>query len=348
MSWIVQLANNDTEFAVNRKPINKMNEITLYNSMQNPLDAIDRFGVMMAKSGMFGCDNENAGKVLAMICMCEKKSPTEIIRQYDIVSGKLRKKALASFADFRAKGGKVKWLKTGEDGLEAKAEFTFEGQTITVGFTIEQAKKSDASFKPGSNWVKTPGNMLRARCCSNAIAMLAPEIFAGGEESESDDAPVAEINMSRPVIVSNTTSPTSIVEPQTTSKVLEAEVIQATHISQSSPNLATPQPTAISTPLPAPAIAPAGNEGAAASSGQPAVGSISDEIVLQIENAICGAFKTVDNQKAAIDAAMKWLRAQTPPWIAPGKGLETLSPKRAGNILKNTPAFLRAISEVAK
>ena len=58
-----------------------MNEITLYNSMQNPLDAIDRFGVMMAKSGMFGCDNENAGKVLAMICMCEKKSPTEIIPQ---------------------------------------------------------------------------------------------------------------------------------------------------------------------------------------------------------------------------------------------------------------------------
>ena len=62
-------------------------EITLYEKMSNPVEAVDRLGIMFAKSGMFGCDNENAGKMLALVCMAERKSPTDILRQYDIIGG---------------------------------------------------------------------------------------------------------------------------------------------------------------------------------------------------------------------------------------------------------------------
>jgi hypothetical protein len=166
-------------------------QIELYERMQNPLDGIKAIGEMFAKSGMFGCDNTSAGQVLAVICMTERKSPVELLRTYDIVDGKLRKKALASLADFRAKGGKHKWLKTGDDGKEAVIELTHEGQTVTSRFTIDEARNMGL-VRDKSNWVKSPANMLRARAISNGVAMLCPEIFAG-DDSEAEDRNVAPL-----------------------------------------------------------------------------------------------------------------------------------------------------------
>jgi hypothetical protein len=198
-------------------------EITLYEKMSNPLDAVDRLGVALAKSGMFGCDNENAGKVLAMICMTERKSPVEIMRRFDIIGGKLRTKSMAAFADFRAKGGKVKWLATGEDGKEAKAEFTFEGQTITLGYTIDQAKKAGL-VKPSSGWDKNTANMLRARVISNGLGMLCPEIFAGndGEQQEVSAPTISLTTTVEPVAESSSAQSRTPAQPV----VVEAEVIQ--------------------------------------------------------------------------------------------------------------------------
>ena len=304
-----------------------MNEITFYNQMTNPLDAVDRLGVMMAKSGMFGCENENAGKVLAMICMAEKKSPVEIMRQYDIIGGKLRKKALASYAEFRAKGGIVRWINTGEDGKEARADFTFEGQTITCGYTIDQAIKGGATMKDGSNWKKTPGNMLRARCLSNAIAMLAPEIFAGGDDSEADDTPAAEIKL--PAATITTSPPPATAASTVPGKVIEAEVIK------SSPGPAKPPsvpPTASDTAGAAVSEAVAMPAQSPAPASQPAAALLSPEIVAKLEAAI--------GEHAV--AAGKWLLKEG--WLKPGQGLDSLAEGRANNIIKNTARFIRAIN----
>ena len=140
-----------------------------------------------------------------MICLAEQKSPVEITRDYHIVDGKLSKKALAALADFRRKGGKHKWIKTGgetpinEDAREAIGEFSFEGNSITQKFSIADAKKAGL-IKPRSAWEKSPANMLRARVISNAVAMLAPEIYAGDYDTE----PTAE------------SAPNEIVMPKTT------------------------------------------------------------------------------------------------------------------------------------
>ena len=288
-------------------------EITLYEKMQNPLEAVDRIGIALAKSGMFGCDNENAGKVLAMICMTERKSPVEIMRRFDIIGGKLRTKAMAAFADFRAKGGKVKWLATGEDGREAKAEFDFEGQSVQLGFTIDQAKKAGL-VKPNSGWDKNTANMLRARVISNGLGMLCPEIFAGDETSDANEAP----------------APTIKLEPAAV--VIEAEVVK-----ESTPAVPakTPQPEEKATPtqptpanVPEPVATPPASQQAAASSAP----GLPDDMVTKLEAAI-GAHAVV---------AGKWLIKEG--WLKDGEGLAQLSDARANRILKQTASFIRAVT----
>lgn len=299
-------------------------EITLYEKMQNPLDAVDRLGVALAKSGMFGCDNENAGKVLAMICMTERKSPVEIMRRFDIINGKLRTKAMAAFADFRAKGGKVKWLATGEDGKEAKAEFSFEGQTITLGFTIDQARKAGL-VKPNSGWEKNTANMLRARVISNGLGMLCPEIFAG-DDGQEEAAPAPKIVLAKvePVAESSSATPRTPTQP-----VIEAEVVKE------SPQTPAPMPPPVihATP-PAPSPTTTTDTVAAAPVSQPAAVSagLPDDLVARLEQAI--------GEHAV--AAGKWFVKEG--WLKAGEGLAQLSEARANRILKQTASFLRAVT----
>lgn len=288
-------------------------QIELYEKMQNPMDAVDRFGVAMAKSGFFGVDNENAGKVLAMICMTERKSPIEILRRFDVIGGKLRVKAQAAYADFRAKGGKVKWLATGEDGKKAEAEFTFEGQTIKVAFTIEQAIKGGAIMKPGSNWDKTPGNMLRARCLSNAIAMLCPEIFAGSDDSEQDEAPAPTISMTATVESVVAAAPVKPVQPP----IVEAEVVQ--------PSKPAPAPAVPAVPSVEPTPAAATPAPAAPAAELPA------DVLAKLEAALA------DN---AIPAH-KWMLKNG--WLKPGESIANITLSRAQSVLNRTAAFLRAV-----
>ena len=168
-------------------------EIQLYTKLNDPISAIEKLGLMFAKSGMFGCERTEQGQVLAMICLAEMKSPTAIVRDYHIIDGKLAKKSLAALADFRGAGGKHKWIQTGDEAAndadkEAIGEFEFQGNKLTVKFSMADAKKA-MLIRPRSAWEKQPANMLRARVISNAVAMLAPEIYAGDAgEDESQPA----------------------------------------------------------------------------------------------------------------------------------------------------------------
>ena len=284
-------------------------EIQLYNQITDPVKAIDQLGTMFAKSGMFGCDNENAGKMLAMICLAERQSPTYINRNFDIVGGKLRKKSMAAFAEFRQAGGKVRWLKTGEDGKEASAEFTFEGQTVQLSFTIEQARQGGANIKDGSNWTKTPGNMLRARVISNALGMLCPEIFAGDDVGNDIQQPAPEMKLAGPApAVTAPAAPSAPAAAPSNVIDIKADVQPA----------AQPEPPAPVQPPP------------------PAALTVEQEATVKaLETAIGDAGP----------AAMKWFLAQG--WLKPGEGLECLKEIRVKQILTKTPAFLRAVKGAA-
>lgn len=153
-------------------------EITVYERVENPLEFAREMGKAMALSGIFGCRNEQQGIVLAMACLAEKKNPIELARTYHIIDGKLSMRADAMLAEFRARGGKHRWLKTGDDGQQAEVELAIDGQKQVVSFTMQDAHRAEL-VRPKSNWVKYPGEMLRARAVSKGIRMLAPEIVAG-------------------------------------------------------------------------------------------------------------------------------------------------------------------------
>lgn len=155
-----------------------MNEITLYERIEAPVDAISKLGEVFARSGMFGCEKIEQGQIMAMQCMSERISPLDLARKYHIINGKLSMRADAMLAEFRARGGKIQWVKT--DATEARAKFLFEGNEIEIAFTAADA--TQAGFlpaKPGSGWAKFPDAMLRARLTSKAMRMLCPEAVVG-------------------------------------------------------------------------------------------------------------------------------------------------------------------------
>lgn len=151
-------------------------EITLYDSIQNPIEAAAKMGEMMAKSGLFGVEKTETGQVLALACMAERISPFEFSRRYHIVKGRIAMRADQMLARYRSMGGKVKWIKF--DHEAAIGEWTYDGQTTTIGYTLEDAQRAQL-IKDDSAWKKDPGAMCRARCVSKAIRMIAPEVIAG-------------------------------------------------------------------------------------------------------------------------------------------------------------------------
>lgn len=281
-----------------------MNQIELYERLQNPIEAIDRIGEMFAKSGMFGCDRVEQGKVLALVCLAERKSPVEITRNYDIVDGKLRKKALAALADFRRAGGRQRWIKTGDeptandDDREAVGEFTFDGNSMTVRFSMRDARRQGL-MRDKSGWAKTPGNMLRARVASNAVAMLAPEIFAGDDSpaETAAAAPLLQVNESPVIEVAS--------EPVAPPAVETLEQLAAENVA--------------ATAAPAQPAAP-----------PPAVDNEAVQRVRRLEVAI---------GEAHAEKALAWLKAKR--WIT--NSLADLSAENAERILAKPGQFLKHI-----
>lgn len=150
------------------------------------LTEVEKVGTWIARSGMFGCTKPEQGQVIAIACREKGMNLFEFLDRYHVLfDGKIKLKSHAVHAEFRKAGGKVKWIKTGDDGKIAEAEFTFEGQTTRLSYTIEQAT-IQGLVKKDSAWTKTPDAMLRARLMTKGVAMLCPEIYLSGGD---DDAP---------------------------------------------------------------------------------------------------------------------------------------------------------------
>ena len=155
--------------------------LDMYQKIQDPLLAIEKLGEMIAFSGLFGCSKKEQGQVLAMQCLTEGKPPLELAKTYHMIDGKLSMKSDAMLAKFQMSGGRVLWKeRTGE---KVVAEFTHRGQTVSIGHTLKEHMESGVALgkdnKLKENWRKFPRQMLTARCISEGVRLLAPEIVYG-------------------------------------------------------------------------------------------------------------------------------------------------------------------------
>lgn len=140
-----------------------------------------QFIAEMGKAFNHACiaKTEAEGKVLALACLCERKNVFEIKRTYHLIEGNLSMRSDAMLAKFRQAGGKAEWLKTGDDGIEASLKLQYRDEKpYTISFSIDKAQKA-GYVKSGSQWAKRPDQMLRARCITDGVRMVAPEIIAG-------------------------------------------------------------------------------------------------------------------------------------------------------------------------
>ena len=189
-------------------------ELSIYDKFSTAETAITTLGNMFAGSGMFGCTSKSQGEVLAMMCLCKRKDPDWILRNYHIVDGKLSKKSSAILADFRAQGGRHKWIETGEEGAlenrKATIQLSLDGDTVTYTFSYAMAK-AQGLVRQGSGWTKVPGNMLRARAITNGIGLLAPEITAGTDD-DVKSGPVTTVSGNASALLSSQATPESVVE----------------------------------------------------------------------------------------------------------------------------------------
>jgi hypothetical protein len=149
-----------------------------YSRIGTSLEAVKELGSWIARSGVFNCQKDEQGNMIALECLATRKTPFDFKREFHLVNGSLTMRSDAMLAGYRTRGGKVIWKQF--DSTAAIGVWKYDGNECEIGFTTEDAKVAGLlPAKPGSGWQKDPSAMLRARCISKAIRMLAPEVVAG-------------------------------------------------------------------------------------------------------------------------------------------------------------------------
>ncbi len=175
--------------------------VAVYERITDLMQFVDSFGVTLFQSGMFGLQNPSQGKVLALACAAKRMNPIDVLRQFDVVEGKLSMKASAMLGELRARGGTYEVLRRDAEG--AALRITYGSQVREFAFTWEEAQKEPfvwmkdrKGFK--TNWAspRARTQMLWARTISDAVRTMAPEIASGiycpeelGDTCEADAEP---------------------------------------------------------------------------------------------------------------------------------------------------------------
>jgi hypothetical protein len=197
-----------------------------YSRIGTSLEAVKELGSWIARSGVFNCQKDEQGNMIALECLATRKTPFDFKREFHLVNGSLTMRSDAMLAGYRTRGGKVIWKQF--DSTAAIGVWKYDGNECEIGFTTEDAKVAGLlPAKPGSGWQKDPSAMLRARCISKAIRMLAPEVVAGLYSPE--EAADFSSTPSAPTITAPTRQTVNVTPESTFSLVEKLEQILEPH-----------------------------------------------------------------------------------------------------------------------
>lgn len=166
-------------------------ELEVYDRIGDPMVAVKQLGSAIARSKMFGCENDSQGEVLALECLSRRMPPLSLADRFHIVEGKLMMRYDAMLAEFCRQGGEHEIISRTADVAEIK--LTLKGKTLTERFTWEDAQKEPFPFgkdgKVKKNWAtpRARRQMLWARCVSEAVRALCPAINHGKYTPEEMD-----------------------------------------------------------------------------------------------------------------------------------------------------------------
>jgi hypothetical protein len=326
-------------------------EIQLYEKMQNPIEAINQIGEMFSSSGMFGCTQPAQGKVLALVCMSERKSPVQILREYHLYEGKLSDRADSMLAKFIAAGGRHK-VKSRTPDL-ASVELTMNGEAMTFTLSWEEIQKEpfvygkDNSFKKNYRTPRARMQTMWARVISDGVRTLAPNIVAGIQtpeelEDQREGGDGGKI-FSEPS--KGEAAPKATKSKKEDTKVIEAEVVTAPVAT--SP---TPAPAPVSEPAKAPAqdssnpeLAPAKAPEAQTPAAGEKIRAVQDTNTQRLTKTTVVALQEAIGEANA-EKAMKWMVIKK--WLKEGGTLFDVTVERAQKVLDNPAGFLNQVSAI--
>jgi hypothetical protein len=188
--------------------------VTIYNQISDPMAACRAFGLDIARSQIFGCQNEHQGVVLAMECFARKCTPFDLATKYDIIQGKLSMKADAMLAGFEEAGGEYEVKEYSPNACEVT--FKRGKSSITIRITWDEAQKESwpwmkdkktGDMRLKDNWETAIGrqDMMWARVVSRGVRRLAPGVVCGRYTPEEivdfGDAPQAQAQPTQPAQV---------------------------------------------------------------------------------------------------------------------------------------------------
>ena len=171
-------------------------ELEVYDKITDPMAAVKQLGGAIAKSRMFGCENEAQGEVLAMECMSQRIPPLTLARKYHLIFNRLSQKADDMHSEFLAGGGKSEIVERSAEKCsvrlsaggqarefsltwaEAQQEpFVYEGKESEILKLLAKGEKP--SLKAKYQTPRSRMQMLWARVISDGIRALDPRVNRG-------------------------------------------------------------------------------------------------------------------------------------------------------------------------
>jgi len=158
--------------------------LDFYQRIADPIDAVNKLGLAFSQSRMFGCKNDSQGRVLAMACLAERRSPVDLMREYHLIEGNLTMKADVMLSRFHAVGGEHTIVARSPE--RAAILLKFRRQKQEFEFTWEEAKlepyvycKDAKTLKDNWSTPRRRMQMLWARLVSDSVRAFAPQCVAG-------------------------------------------------------------------------------------------------------------------------------------------------------------------------
>jgi hypothetical protein len=138
-------------------------------------EQVQRMATAFAKSGLFGVKDPDQALALMLYAQASGRHPALIMRDYDVIQGRLAKKSETMLRDFQASGGRVQWTKYDDTGVTGVFSHPLSATPVTVDWDMERAKKAGLAGKDGGMYAKYTRAMFRSRCISEGVRTTAPD-----------------------------------------------------------------------------------------------------------------------------------------------------------------------------
>ena len=189
-----------------------------YSAPQVPVFSfqdIHRMASSFAKSGLYGIKDENQALALMLEAQAQGKHPASIMRDYDMIQGRLSKKSGAMLRDFQASGGKVEWQELSDTRAAALFSHPLSPKPLLIDRDMNREKLAGLTDKNGGMYSKFGRAMLRSRCISEGIRSTAPDatemMYTSEEIAGMNDVP-PPVSINNAVAAAVTAPPVNEVE----------------------------------------------------------------------------------------------------------------------------------------